>query len=178
MVVYRAKLYMVSTTGRGGRQYPEFQGSTVELTEDDLKDLEKTKQRLIDDFVDHQRGIFMQMKYKGQLVMPKGLQNRKWRDKIISKMEFEFPESEEEKERESDRGAGKDLFFLTSEMVEKIKKRTVKLKKSKMIHHFKDTGIKLFSMFVKKVHKYAVIVARDSKGRFTKVPKGVIKKSK
>ena len=189
--MYRVKLYMASRLNKKGRQYPEFQGSTIELSEEQILDSEKTKQMLIDDFVRNMKGIMLTVRYKGvdgnwHYGAPQGLKNSNWREKVLDKMSFEFPEvvptkrerkiERKEAEVEEEEILKKPRFFLTEEIVNRAKERTLQIKEKKRLYRDENCTVGILYIVPKKMTKKGIIpkprasiITRDIRtGRFIK----------
>jgi hypothetical protein len=199
--MYRVKLYMASRLNKKGRQYPEFQGSTIELSEEQIRNKEKTTQLLIDDFVRNMKGIMLTVRYKGvdgnwHYGAPQGLKNSNWREKVLDKMSFEFPEvvptkrerkiERKQAEVEREEILKKPRFFLTEEIVNRAKERTLQIKEKKRLYRDENVVIEILYIVPKKPNKKGIIpkprasiITRDIRtGRFIKMLQEYIRNKK
>src|SRR4030066_192002 len=67
--------------------YPQLQGETIELSDEEIRNWEQTKQRLIDDFVQYNKSIDISING----MPPNGIMNRNWRKKVVGKLTFDRP---------------------------------------------------------------------------------------
>ena len=67
--------------------YPQLQGETIELSDEEIRNWEQTKQRLIDGFVQYNKSIDISING----MPPNGIMNRNWRKKVVGKLTFDRP---------------------------------------------------------------------------------------